>query len=83
MENLLGKSLVRRVETSPPDEWRDRSTWCGESILPGGFVVVQGLQHHVHGERKHTGQEDVEHKVEEEDETCEVKEKNRRHRDVR
>ena len=48
-------------------------------------MVVQGLQHHVHGERKHTGQEDVEDEVEEEDETWEEEkeeEENRKHRDV-
>lgn len=35
-------------------------TWCGEPVLPGWFVVVQSLQHDVHGERKQSGQEGVE-----------------------
>lgn len=43
--------------------------WCGEPILPGGFVVVQGLQHDVHGECKQAGQEDVENYIEEKNKT--------------
>lgn len=35
-------------------------TWCGESVLPSGFVFLQGLQHDVHGEGKQASQEHVE-----------------------
>lgn len=49
-------------------------TWCGEPVLPGWFVVVQGLQHDVHGECKHAGQEDVEDYIEEKNKTCRQRE---------
>lgn len=33
-------------------------------------MVVQSLQHNIHGECEQAGQEDVENKIEEEDKTC-------------
>lgn len=44
-------------------------TWCRKAVLPGGFVVIQGLQHDVHGESKKARQEEVENYIEEDDET--------------
>lgn len=29
------------------------NTWCAKPVLPGGFVVIQGLQHDIHGEAEH------------------------------
>lgn len=55
-------------------------TWSGEPVLPGGFVVVQRLQHNVHGECEQAGQEDVEHYIEEKDETCGQTERERLNR---
>lgn len=45
-------------------------TWCGESVLPSRFVVIQGLQHDIHGESKQATQENVEDYIEEKDKTC-------------
>lgn len=45
-------------------------TWSGEPVLPGRLVVVQGLQHDIHGECKQAGQEDVENYIEENNKTC-------------
>lgn len=45
-------------------------TWCGESVLPSRFVVVQGLQHDIHGESKQASQENVEDYIEEKNKTC-------------
>lgn len=44
-------------------------TWGGQAVLPGGFVVVERQQHDVHGENKHPRQKQVEHQVEEQDQT--------------
>lgn len=44
-------------------------TWCGKAVLPSGFVVIQGLQHDVHGKSKQAPQEEVENYVEQNDET--------------
>lgn len=49
-------------------------TWCGEPVLPGWFVVVQSLQHDIHGECKQAGQEDVENYIEEKNQTCRQRE---------
>lgn len=46
------------------------STWCGETVLPGGLVVVQRLKHDVHGECKEASQENVENYIKEENKTC-------------
>lgn len=45
-------------------------TWRGEPVLPGRFVIVQSLQHDIHGEHKHAGQEGVERYVEEKNQAC-------------
>lgn len=50
-------------------------TWCGEPVLPGWFMIIQGLQHDIHGECKQAGQEDVENYIEEKNKTCRQKEK--------
>lgn len=50
-------------------------TWCGEPVLPSWFVVVQGLQHDIHGECKQAAQEDVEDYIEEKNKTCRQREK--------
>lgn len=41
----------------------------GQPVLIGWLVVVQGQEHHIHGEDKHTGQKDVEDQIEEQDQT--------------
>lgn len=43
--------------------------WSREPVLPSGFMVVQSLQHDVHGECKQAGQEDVENYIEEKNKT--------------
>lgn len=45
-------------------------TWRGEPVLPGRFVIVQSLQHDIHGEHKQAGQEGVERYIEEENQAC-------------
>ena len=49
-------------------------TWCGEPVLPGWFVVIQSLQHDIHGKCKQASQEDVENYIEEKNETCRQRE---------
>lgn len=44
-------------------------TWVGHPILIAGNVIIQGLQHHPHGEGEHSRQEPIEDEVEEQDET--------------
>lgn len=39
-------------------------TWRGEPVLPRGFVIIQRLQHDIHGEDKQAGQEGVERYIE-------------------
>lgn len=38
-------------------------------------MIIQGLQHDIHGECKQAGQEDVENYIEEKNKTCRQKEK--------
>lgn len=45
-------------------------TWRGEPVLPGRFVIVQSLQHDIHGEHKQAGQEGVERYIEEKNQAC-------------
>lgn len=49
-------------------------TWCGKPVLPSWFVVVQGLQHDIHGECKQASQEDVENYIEEKNKPCRQRE---------
>lgn len=47
-----------------------RCTWRGQPVLPRWLVIVQSLQHDIHGEHKQAGQEGVEGYIEEKNEAC-------------
>ena len=49
--------------------WTDavKLTWAGHSVPVLGHVVLQGLQHHPHGEGEEARQEGIEHQVEADD----------------
>lgn len=44
-------------------------TWGGDAVSVTRHIVVQGEQHHPHGQGEHAGQEAVEDQVEEQDES--------------
>lgn len=47
----------------------DGVTWVGDSVPVPGSVIIQCLQQHPHGERKHPRKEAIEYQIEEEDES--------------